>query len=89
LYTLYCYGLNNLISNICIKYICEKNSRGKYITHTTHFIPWMSNGYPGDVQVSTCPCVRSYGRNGNVLKYHIEVRNTLLFHYYVLKMNYF
>jgi len=30
----------------------------------------LSNGYPGDVQVSTC--VRSYGRNGNILKYGSE-----------------
>jgi len=76
-----------------------------YGSHTAHFIPWMSNGchfiaitirypefqlsngYPGDVQVSTC--VRSYGRNGNILKYHIEVRNMLLFHYYIMKVNYF
>jgi len=46
----------------------------------------LSNGYPGNVQVSTC--VRSYERNGNVLKYHTEVRNMLLFYYY-MKMNYF
>jgi len=47
----------------------------------------LSNGYPEDIQVSTC--VRSYGRNGNVLKYHMEVRNMLSFHYYIKKMNYF
>jgi len=48
----------------------------------------LSTGYAGDVQgMSTC--VRSYGRNGNVLKYHMEMRNMLLFHYYIMKMNYF
>jgi len=46
----------------------------------------LSNGYPGD-KVSTY--VRSYGQNGNILKYHMEVRNMLLFHYYIMKMNYF
>jgi len=47
----------------------------------------LSNEYPVDIQVSTC--VRFYERNGNILKYHMEVRNMLLFHYYIIKMNYF
>jgi len=47
----------------------------------------LSNGYSGDVQMSTC--VKSYGQNGNILKYHMEVKNILLFHYYIMKMNYF
>jgi len=59
------------------------------ITITIRYPEWsqLSNGYPEDVQVFTC--VRSYGRNGNVLKYHMEVRNMLLFYYYMKKMNYF
>jgi len=28
-------------------------------------------------------------RDGNILKYHMEVKNMLLFHYYIMKMNYF
>jgi len=32
--------------------------------------------YPGDVQVSTC--VRSYGRNGNVLKYHMKEKYVIV-----------
>jgi len=40
------------------------------ITIIIRYPEWsqLSNGYPGDVQVSTC--VRSYGRNGNILKYY-------------------
>jgi len=30
-----------------------------------------------------------YGRNENVLKFHMELRNMLLFHYYIMKINYF
>jgi len=57
------------------------------ISITIRYPEWsqLSNGYPENVQMSTF--VRSYERNGNVLKYHMEVRNMLLFYYYI--MNYF
>jgi len=40
-----------------------------------------------DIEVFTC--VRSYRQNRNISKYHMKVRNMLLFHYYIMKMNYF
>jgi len=47
--------------------------------------------YPTDIQgIYNCSHVwRSHRRNGNILKYHMEVKNILLFHYYIMKMNYF
>jgi len=33
----------------------------------------------------TCEILRMVG----ILKYHMEVRNMLLFHYYIMKINYF
>jgi len=44
--------------------------------------------YPTDIQEMSI-CVKSYKQNKNILKYHMEVRNMLLFHYYIMKMNYF
>jgi len=48
------------------------------IAITIRYSEWsqLSNGYLGDVQVSTC--VRSYGRNGNILKCHMEVKNIIV-----------
>jgi len=60
------------------------------IAITIRYPEWfqLSNECPGNVQVSTC--VRFYERNGNILKYHMEVRNMLLFYYYyIMKINYF
>jgi len=45
------------------------------------YLEWsqLSNGYPGDVQAPTY--VKFYGQNGNILKYHMKVRNIYIYIY--------